>query len=190
MHGDGLFLVSLLLTAFGSGFYHLAPDNASLMWDRLPIALACAGLLAAVRTETVPGADGKKTTAWLALFAVASVGWWYFTDRQGADDLRPYLFMQGLPLVLIPMWQAIYHAPRADRLASGAALLLYVVAKFAELHDYELFAALGVMSGHTLKHLLATATAGVLVDRVIQRTRQPDAMLALHGFHEEKLSRN
>src|SRR5437870_12838673 len=43
--GYRLFLIGLFLTAFGSGFYHLAPDNARLVWDRLPIALACAGLL-------------------------------------------------------------------------------------------------------------------------------------------------
>ena len=53
-HGYRLFLVGLLLTAFGSGLYHLAPDNARLVWDRLPIALACAGLLAAVRAECLP----------------------------------------------------------------------------------------------------------------------------------------
>src|SRR5262245_42283058 len=38
--GYRLFLIGLLLTAFGSGFYHLAPDNARLIADRLPIALA------------------------------------------------------------------------------------------------------------------------------------------------------
>ena len=45
--GYSLFLISLVLTALGSGFYHMAPDNSRLIWDRLPIALACAGLLAA-----------------------------------------------------------------------------------------------------------------------------------------------
>ena len=43
--GYRLFLIGLLLTAFGSGFYHFAPDNARLIWDRLPIALAEAGLI-------------------------------------------------------------------------------------------------------------------------------------------------
>src|SRR5262245_869286 len=47
--GYRLFLIGLFLTAFGSAFYHLAPDNIRLIWDRLPIALVCAGLLAGVR---------------------------------------------------------------------------------------------------------------------------------------------
>ena len=171
-YGYRLFLVGLMLTAVGSTFYHLAPDNARLVWDRLPIALACAGLLTAVRAETRPDIDAKSNAAWLALFAIVSVAWWYVTDRQGQGDLRPYLLLQTLPLVLIPLWQAIYRSPRGDRIAFGIALLLYVVAKAAELHDHQLLAALGWVSGHTLKHLLATAAAGMLVGRLVFRTRQ------------------
>lgn len=175
-HGYQLFLVGLVLTAIGSSFYHLAPDNARLLWDRLPIALACAGLLAAVRTETQFLANGKLTTAWLALFAVGSVAWWYFTDQQGQGDLRPYLLLQALPLVLIPLWQAIYRANRADRIWFGLALLLYVFAKASELRDHELLTALGWVSGHTLKHMLATAAAAVLVARLSYRVRVPAAL--------------
>jgi hypothetical protein len=174
-HGYQLFLVSLVLTAVGSSFYHLAPDNARLLWDRLPIALACAGLLAAVRTETQFLADGESTTARLALFAVGSVAWWYFTDQQGHGDLRPYLLLQTLPLVLIPLWQAIYGAKRADRIWFGLALLLYVFAKGTELRDHELLRTLGWVSGHTLKHLLATAAAALLVGRLAYRVRVPAA---------------
>jgi hypothetical protein len=174
-HGYQLFLIGLVLTAFGSSFYHLAPDNARLLWDRLPIALACAGLLAAVRTESRFLANGKSTTAWLAFFAVGSVAWWYFTDQQGQGDLRPYLLLQALPLVLIPLWQAIYRANRADRIWFGLALLLYVFAKAAELRDHEMLMTLGWVSGHTIKHLLATAAAALLVGRLVYRVHVPDA---------------
>jgi hypothetical protein len=161
--GYRLFLIGLFLTAFGSGFYHLAPDNARLMWDRLPIALACAGLLVGVRGDTQPGSKTEIEAIVLGFCAVASVAWWVYTDRSGADDLRPYLLLQGLPLVLIPLWQAIYRAPRADRLAFAAAMVLYVLAKLAEVLDHEIANALGFVSGHTLKHLIATtATAAVV----------------------------
>ena len=53
--GYRLFLIGLFLTAFGSAFYHLAPDNTRLIWDRLPIALVCAGLLAGVRGDIFGG---------------------------------------------------------------------------------------------------------------------------------------
>ena len=173
--GYRLFLVGLLLTAVGSSFYHLAPDNARLVWDRLPIALACAGLLAAVGAETRAGAHGARRAFWLMLCAVASVGWWRYTDLHGAGDLRPYLLLQGLPIILIPVWQAIHRAPRADRLWFGAALLLYVFAKYAELHDHQLLLVLGWISGHTLKHLLATAATALIVGRLAQRLQNRSA---------------
>lgn len=169
IYGYALFIAGLLLTAFGSSFYHLAPDNARLVWDRLPIALACVGLLGAVRAETHAGEHPVRDVLLLGAFAVFSVAWWRFTDLRGADDLRPYLLLQGLPLMLIPLWQWIYGAPRADKMAFMAAISLYVAAKAAELNDHEILAALGWMSGHTLKHLLSTLAAGVIVGRLVQR---------------------
>ena len=161
--GYRLFLIGLFLTAFGSGYYHLAPDNIRLIWDRLPIALACAGLLAGVRGDSKPGSRTGIEAIALACCAVASVAWWVYTDLGGADDLRPYLLLQGLPLVLVPLWQAIYRAPRAERIAFALAMALYVLAKLAEVLDHEIAAALGVVSGHTLKHLLATAATAAVV---------------------------
>jgi hypothetical protein len=38
----------LLLTAFGSSYYHLAPDNWRLVWDRLPMTITFMGLVGAV----------------------------------------------------------------------------------------------------------------------------------------------
>lgn len=165
-----LFLLALLLTAFGSAFYHLAPDNARLVWDRLPIALACAGLLAGARADNLAHERCARDTLLFALAAGASVAWWAITDRNGVGDLRPYLLMQALPLLLIPAWQLAGGAPAVERRAFGAALLLYCLAKAAELADRPVLDALGWMSGHTLKHLLAAAAAALIVSRLIART--------------------
>jgi hypothetical protein len=174
--GYCLFLIGLTLTAAGSSYYHLAPDNARLLWDRLPIALACAGLLAGVRAETQGLSNGRLQAVLLSLFAAASVALWYASELRGAGDLRPYLLLQGLPLILIPLWQAIYRSPAADRRGFAIALALYVIAKAAELHDHELLEVLDWVSGHTLKHLLATAAAAVLVGRLVQRVRESDVL--------------
>lgn len=176
-----LFLVALVLTAVGSSYYHLVPDDARLVWDRLPIALACAGLLAGVRAEGRSDAGGWPRALLLAAGAVASVWWWRFTGQHGVGDLRPYLLLQGLPLVLIPLWQSIYDAPRSDRIAFGLALGCYVLAKFAELYDHQILALLGVVSGHTLKHLLATAAAFVLTRRLVARVRDTQAVPSSYG---------
>ena len=60
---------------------------------------------------------------------------------------------------------------RRDRQAFGLAPLLYIVAKGAELTDHQLLAVFDVISGHTLKHLLASGAAMVLIARLVQRSR-------------------
>lgn len=176
--GYRLFFVSLLLTALGSGWYHLAPDNARLVWDRLPIALACAGLLSAVWHETL----GHERWAMPALTAIAvtSVAWWRVTDLQGTGDLRPYLLVQLLPLVLIPMVQWQHGSPPAQRKAFGIALVLYVMAKVCELADHTIMGSLHILSGHTLKHLLATVAAGMVAYSLGLSARAP----AAHPGHQ------
>jgi hypothetical protein len=158
-----LLIAALLLTAAGSAYYHWAPDNARLFWDRVPIALAAAGLLACFYARTHATRQEAGITFALALFGVASVLFWSFTDRAGAGDLRPYLLLQLSPIVLVPLWQAIARSPRRERLLFALAATLYVAAKLAELADRAIFEALGFMSGHTLKHLLAAVAGAVLL---------------------------
>jgi hypothetical protein len=99
--------------------------------------------------------------------------WWYLTELNGDGDLRPYLLLQILPILLIPLWQIIYKSVVQDRLWFTVALLLYILAKIAEVNDHALLALTNVaVSGHTLKHLLATAAATALVYRLIQKTRE------------------
>lgn len=166
--GYRLFLIGLFLTAIGSSYYHLDPDDVRLVGDRIPIALVCSGLLAGVWGET-RNKESTLLAAWLAVAAVCSVAWWYFTAQHGVGDLRPYLLLQSLPLLLIPLWQWIHARPHAERCAFGGAILLYVVAKFAELNDHEIAAVLGALTGHTLKHLLASGAAALVVACLIRR---------------------
>jgi hypothetical protein len=169
--GYALFFMAMALTGLGSGYYHWAPDNARLVWDRLPIALACAGLLCAVYAETHEPKRPVAIVAALTVAAVGSVWWWAYTGRAGEGDLRPYLLLQLLPLVLIPTWQALSGTPRPQRIAFGTAIALYVVAKFAEIGDHYTFEATGFVSGHTLKHLLAAVAGLVIVADYRRRAR-------------------
>ena len=65
--------------------------------------------------------------------------------------------------MFVPLWQAIHRAPRAERIAFALAMALYVLAKLTEVFDHEIATALGVVSGHTLKHLLATTATATVV---------------------------
>lgn len=171
--GYMLFFAALVLTAIGSSWYHLAPDNTRLIFDRLPIALASAGLLAAVQAETTRLRSSLFSTVMLSAAAIASVGWWAWTDHILVGDLRFYLLLQAGPVVLIPLWQWIYRAPKSDRIAFALAIGCYVLAKGAELADHQILATLGMVSGHTLKHLLAALGAAIVASQVTRRMKQP-----------------
>jgi hypothetical protein len=155
-----LFFAALLLTSLGSAAYHLAPDNGRLVWDRLPIALACAGLLAANWRETI--GVGRWVTPALLAWAVLGVAWWRFTDLHGRGDLRPYLLLQLLPVVLLPLLQWQHETRMPERLAVGGAMCLYLLAKVFEWADHAVFQSLTVVSGHTIKHVLATLAAALI----------------------------
>ncbi|NCF13775.1 MAG: alkaline phytoceramidase, partial [Gammaproteobacteria bacterium] len=45
------FFAGVFLTAFGSGYYHLAPDNESLAWDRLTMTIGLMSFVAIVIGE-------------------------------------------------------------------------------------------------------------------------------------------
>lgn len=165
----GLFFLALVATAFGSSWYHLAPDDTRLLFDRLPIALACAGLLAAVARRHLDAP--LCINGLLVAFAVGSVAWWGLTG-----DLRPYLLLQAAPLVSIPVVLFANRAPRGEKIAFMSAIGWYVAAKVLELADHAVFSALA-LSGHTLKHLFAAAGALCIVRYfrhcVVARVRPP-----------------
>jgi hypothetical protein len=151
-----LFAVGLVLTGLGSAWYHLAPDNATLVWDRLPLSALFPTVFAVVIADRVGVGAGRALLAPLALGAVGSVVWWRLTD-----DLRPYALAQFLPMLLIPLMLALLPGRRpVGSLLSGIGL--YAAAKLAELADPVVFALTGVVSGHTLKHLLAAAASALI----------------------------
>jgi hypothetical protein len=151
----GGFFGAVILTGLGSAWYHLAPGNDTLVWDRLPMAVAFMSFLAIIIGEYISMRIGRQLLMPLVLLGVLSVWHWYFTESAGHGDLRAYGLVQflPLPLILLIAWQ--YPDPsRAGRYLL-AVFLLIILSKGAELFDGAVMAATGVISGHTLKHLLA-----------------------------------
>ncbi|HWZ64494.1 MAG TPA: hypothetical protein VNX02_15850 [Steroidobacteraceae bacterium] len=164
-----VFYAGMVLTCFGSAFYHLAPSDATIVWDRLGMVVAFVGLAAAVIAESARIAIPTSMLAVALLCGALSVLWW-----RASGDLRIYAWVQLAPLAcaataLVLRWLP----PRLARLL-GASLALYVLAKLAETFDarvYEL--TVHALSGHTLKHLLAAASAAVLLLWQWHRGPQP-----------------
>lgn len=163
------FALALVATAAGSAAYHWAPHNASLAFDRLPIAWACAALLCAFLAERREIRWAHPAVLAMALgLASAAVALWWASEVAGQSDLRAYLFVQFLPMLIVPA-ALLMRLPRqcGSALPDGAwwaVLAGYAIAKGFELADHAVLDALGGwVSGHTLKHLVAAAAAGWLL---------------------------
>jgi len=165
------FFLGVFLTAFGSAFYHLRPDNASLVWDRLPMTLAFMGLVALVFGEYI-NVDLGRFLLWpLLIIGVCSVLWWHYTEQLGRGDLRIYGLVQFLPMFLLPLVLMSYPA----RWSRGNDYWLvggwYLAAKLLEFFDRNVFNLTGGVSGHTLKHLAAAMAAWQLLKMLRRRER-------------------
>lgn len=166
-----LFFVGVLLTAVGSAYYHLAPDHERLFWDRLPMTIAFMSLIAAQIVDRLSIRAGLAVLPPLLLVGAASVLHWRASERLGDGNVLPYAILQGYS-VLFLLLIALSHP---SRYTHGRDIYWvfagYVLAKVMELLDRQAFAIGHVVSGHTLKHLVAAA-AGLIVCRMLLRRRE------------------
>ncbi len=165
------FFLGLFLTAFGSGYYHAHPNNASLLWDRLPMTIAFTGLIAALIAERISLSAGMQSLVPLLLLGVSSPIQWYWTELHGRGDLRFYAAVQLCAVLSLPLF-LIFFPPRYTRSSDLAVVAgFYALAKLLETFDRQIFAAGHLVSGHTLKHL-AAALSGYWIFRML-RLRRP-----------------
>src|SRR5207248_1045295 len=91
----------LFLTAFGSSYYHWAPDNARLVWDRLPMTLVFMPLVAAMIAERISVRAGLWLLPVLTAIGAGSVWQWYSSELRGEGDLRMYAAVQVYALAIL-----------------------------------------------------------------------------------------
>ena len=163
-----LFL-GVLLTSVGSAFYHVAPSDRRLVWDRLPMTIGFMGFFAAVIGERISDRWGQVALAPLLVIGAGSVAYWYLGESRGVGDLRPYLLVQFVPLAAILLMMVLYEPKYTHGGLIVVAIGLYGVAKICELYDRAI-SSLGV-SGHTLKHLVSAAAVYTLF--VMLKRRRP-----------------
>lgn len=162
-----LVFLGLILTALGSSYYHLAPDDVRLVWDRLPMTLVFMPLVAAMIAERVNVKLGLWLLPVLAAIGMGSVMQWHATVQRGARDLRFYAAVQVYALLAL-----IVALLLPQRYTRGSDLLVvagfYVLAKICEFGDRQIFLAGHLVSGHTLKHL-AAGVSGYWILRMLQK---------------------
>lgn len=166
-----VFFLGVALIAGGSGYYHLHPTNERLLWDRLPMAIALMAFFAVVIGERIDAAFGRRLLWPLLVAGIAAVVYWGITEARGNGDLRAYAVVQFLPMLLIPVILVLFPSRFSREVYLWATLLAYAASKGVELQDETVFHFLGVLSGHTLKHLLAAGSAGLFLLALRRRAR-------------------
>jgi hypothetical protein len=155
----GVFFAGVLLTAIGSAYYHLAPDNETLFWDRLPMTIGFMSLLSAQIVDRINARLGIALLAPLLLIGMGSVVYWIATERAGHGNVVPYAALQAYSVVIL----VVLAATHPSRYTRGAAIYgvfaAYVLAKVFEHFDGELLAIGGIVSGHSVKHIAAAIGA-------------------------------
>ena len=163
-----LLFLGILLTGFGSSYYHLDPNDRTLFWDRLPMAISFMAILAITVEERVNARAGAVLLWPLIAIGVLSLLLWRWTG-----DLRLYVWVQFFPCVALPLLFLVLPPKYTGTFYWLIAAALYALAKLLEFYDSAIYSAGSILSGHTLKHL-AAAAACVAILRYFQK-RQPIA---------------
>lgn len=168
----GLCLGAVALSGIGSAWFHARPDADRLVWDRLPIALGFMALLAGVIGERLSVQAGLRALAPLLVAGAASVFFWRWSMLRGVENIVPYAVVQYGGLAAIVALAAL-----PSRYTRGRDLFIvaaiYAAAKVTEMLDQQIYAVGELLSGHTLKHLLAALAVWWLV-RMLE-LREPRA---------------
>jgi Ceramidase len=160
-----LFL-GILLTGFGSAYYHLDPNDRTLFWDRLPMAIAFMAILSIAVEERVEAKAGANLLWPLITVGVFSLLLWRWTG-----DLRLYGWVQFFPCLAVPLLFVLFSPKYSGTSYWLIAAALYALAKLFEFYDNAIYSIGSLLSGHTLKHIVAAA-ACVAILRYFQK-RQP-----------------
>jgi hypothetical protein len=157
-----VFFAGMVLTGAGSAWYHWTPDHAGLFWDRLGMTIAFAGFTGAVCAERFGAAPGARVF-WLALAATTGSALWWRAGFGAGENVAPYLVaMYGGAIITLYLVLAFPSRLPGEHHAFVPLALFSVAMLFDAWLDRPLLEAGGVLSGHTLKHLLGALAAAWL----------------------------
>lgn len=155
-----LFFFATILVGISSGFYHLAPDNGRLVWDRAAIALALMAWFAAILCERVSLKAGLRLLPLLVIAGLISAYYWGWSEVQGLGDLRPYGLAQFTAILLILLLLRLYPPRYSGDRDILTVIGFYALALLFDFSDRPIFALTGsLISGHTVKHIIAALAA-------------------------------
>ena len=163
LHYFILFL-GIALISIGSGYYHLNPNDSTLIWDRLPMTIALMSLFSIVISEFVSYSKGKLILFPTLTLGVFSVLYWSYSG-----DLKLYILVQSLPILAMPVILVFFNSKYTLTYGYWLLLITYLVAKLFEYYDNQIYEMIGTLGGHPLKHFMASVGLAILLYTYIKR---------------------
>ncbi len=153
-----LFFISIILTGLGSGYYHLSPNDFTLVFDRLALTLVFTFILAMLANVRISERSGFHTLAELIILAPLTVLIWNYNG-----NLTPYAVLQFGGIIIIVL-TLLLTKPQKQSPCFASLIILYGFAKLAEFYDVEIFKlSQNLISGHTLKHLIGAIAVLIFI---------------------------
>jgi len=150
-----MLVAASMLTAFGSAYYHWAPSNATLVWDRIPITMVLMPLLALVMADRVHPLFARQALWPFTALGVASAVLWSVSEAMGKGDVRLYLIVRIGTAIAIACLLILRQARHTGTIWLVAALVCEIVMAVFERFDHEVFRLTGgLASGHNVKHVM------------------------------------
>jgi hypothetical protein len=151
-----IFFSGILLVGIGSGYYHLNPNNTTLVWDRLPMTIGFMALISIIVAEYISVKAAKMILIPLILLGIVSVIYWHYTESHGIGDLRFYGLIQFLPIIIIPIIVLTHTSKFNTSKGYWFLLIAYILAKLFENYDQQIYLLTAdLISGHSIKHMSA-----------------------------------
>jgi len=178
----GAFFAALVLVTWGSTYYHWAPSNGPLFWDRLPITIGFMALLAAFIADRIDLGWGVRALPVLMILGAAVTYQWLLSegteplscDDAGRGDLRFYILLQAVAVVSIVLMCWLFPARNTNIRYVWLMLLWYGIGKVLEFPavDVWVYGLRGWVSGHTLKHLVSAVATYMVLAMLMEKSRE------------------
>jgi hypothetical protein len=169
----GWFFLCQMLATLGGMFYHLAPGDSAFIWDQVPKSAACSLFAFAFLAERIDRRFGESPAIAAALIAslLGGIWWLYSLHHEGVGDLRPLIWLEMLPVLLVATgaWTLRGHLlSRQDWMRSQIS---FAVAQTVDWTDGTVFELTHhAIGGHSVRHLALAACVGWVAYRLGQET--------------------
>ncbi len=166
-----LFYFGFIVTTFASGYYHWSPNHQSLFVDRLGMSVAFAGLLGLGVDLHMSSRRSLLFAVIFLLFGVGADGYWLYTE-----NILPWALLQVYGLVFL---FSLFFLGRKNqnqlKINWLAIIAVYFLAKVFESNDHMVFNFTHeLISGHSVKHILASLAAIPVLYAVYDKAKNVD----------------